>query len=46
MSVWNFLGVRGAYGQQIMPPPRLPNCEVVDGVPGSRCAITSTPAPA
>ncbi|MFD7908037.1 glycosyltransferase family 4 protein [Kitasatospora sp. NPDC059747] len=32
---WRFLGVRGAYGQQIMPPPRLPNCEVVDGVPGS-----------
>ncbi|MEV0117240.1 glycosyltransferase family 4 protein [Streptomyces sp. NPDC050844] len=31
---WHFLGVRGAYGQQIMPPPRLPNCEVVDGVPG------------
>ncbi|GHE00326.1 glycosyl transferase family 1 [Streptomyces alanosinicus] len=31
---WTFLGVRGAYGQQIMPPPRLPNCEVVDGVPG------------
>ncbi|MFJ8387691.1 glycosyltransferase family 4 protein [Streptomyces sp. NPDC094438] len=33
---WNFLGVRGAYGQQIMPPPRLPNCEVVDGVPGKQ----------
>lgn len=33
---WRFLGVRGAYGQQIMPPPRLPNCEVVDGVPGKR----------
>ncbi|MFG3155388.1 glycosyltransferase family 4 protein [Streptomyces sp. NPDC048219] len=33
---WNFLGVRGAYGQQIMPPPRLPNCEVVDGVPGQQ----------
>nr|WP_308293978.1 glycosyltransferase family 4 protein [Streptomyces sp. UNOC14_S4] len=33
---WKFLGVRGAYGQQIMPPPRLPNCEVVDGVPGQR----------
>ncbi|WP_235484580.1 glycosyltransferase family 4 protein [Streptomyces roseoverticillatus] len=33
---WNFLGVRGAYGQQIMPPPRLPNCEVIDGVPGNR----------
>ncbi|MGI5466251.1 glycosyltransferase family 4 protein [Streptomyces sp. CA-132043] len=31
---WQFLGVRGAYGQQIMPPPRLPNCEVIDGVPG------------
>lgn len=31
---WEFLGVRGAYGQQIMPPPRLPNCEVLDGVPG------------
>ncbi|WP_380282437.1 glycosyltransferase family 4 protein [Kitasatospora purpeofusca] len=31
---WRFLGVRGAYGQQVMPPPRLPNCEVVDGVPG------------
>jgi glycosyltransferase involved in cell wall biosynthesis len=33
---WKFLGVRGAYGQQIMPPPRLPNCEVLDGVPGQR----------
>ncbi|WP_327359994.1 glycosyltransferase family 4 protein [Streptomyces sp. NBC_01296] len=33
---WNFLGVRGAYGQQVMPPPRLPNCEVVDGVPGQQ----------
>ncbi|PTM86549.1 glycosyltransferase family 4 protein [Streptomyces spinosirectus] len=33
---WNFLGVRGAYGRQVMPPPRLPNCEVVDGVPGQR----------
>jgi glycosyltransferase involved in cell wall biosynthesis len=32
---WSFLGVRGAYGQQVMPPPRLPNCEVVDGVPGN-----------
>ncbi|MBP2401657.1 glycosyltransferase family 4 protein [Streptomyces syringium] len=32
---WQFLGVRGAYGQQIMPPPRLPNCEVVEGVPGN-----------
>ncbi|GAA4934523.1 glycosyltransferase family 4 protein [Streptomyces coeruleoprunus] len=32
---WSFLGVRGAYGQQIMPPPRLPNCEVVDSVPGT-----------
>ncbi|MGW8375428.1 glycosyltransferase family 4 protein [Streptomyces sp. ODS28] len=31
---WKFLGVRGAYGQQIMPPPRLPNCEVADGVSG------------
>lgn len=33
---WKFLGVRGAYGQQIMPPPRLPNCDVVDGVPGQQ----------
>lgn len=33
---WKFLGVRGAYGQQIMPPPRLPNCEVLDGVPGQQ----------
>ncbi|MEV0375839.1 glycosyltransferase family 4 protein [Streptomyces sp. NPDC050636] len=28
---WKF---RGAYRQQIMPPPRLPNCEVADAVPG------------
>ncbi|MGC9382615.1 glycosyltransferase family 4 protein [Streptomyces sp. MH13] len=33
---WQFRGVRGAYGQQVMPPPRLPNCEVVDAVPGHR----------
>jgi hypothetical protein len=33
---WKFLGIRGAYGQQIMPPPRLPNCEVLDGVPGQQ----------
>ncbi|OQR63570.1 glycosyl transferase [Streptomyces maremycinicus] len=33
---WQFLGVRGAYGQQIMPPPRLPNCEVLESVPGQR----------
>ncbi len=33
---WQFRGVRGAYGQQVMPPPRLPNCEVVDSVPGHR----------
>ncbi|MGW2368504.1 glycosyltransferase family 4 protein [Streptomyces sp. NPDC001667] len=33
---WKFLGVRGAYGQQVMPPLRLPNCEVLDGVPGKR----------
>ncbi len=31
---WHFLGVRGAYGQQVMPPPRLPNCEVLDNVTG------------
>jgi glycosyltransferase involved in cell wall biosynthesis len=31
---WRFLGVRGAYGHQVLPPPRLPNCEVVDGVAG------------
>ncbi|MFF0205153.1 hypothetical protein [Streptomyces sp. NPDC005017] len=31
---WRFRGVRGAYGKQVMPPPRLPNCEVVDSVPG------------
>ncbi|MFE4514852.1 glycosyltransferase family 4 protein [Kitasatospora sp. NPDC056783] len=33
---WRFRGVRGAYGEQVMPPPRLPNCEVVDSVPGHR----------
>ena len=33
---WRFLGVQGAYGQQIMPPPRLPNCEVLDSVPGQQ----------
>lgn len=33
---WHFRGVRGAYGRQVMPPPRLPNCEVVDSVPGHR----------
>ncbi|GGP35110.1 glycosyltransferase family 4 protein [Streptomyces abikoensis] len=33
---WNFLGVRGAYGQQVAPPMRLPNCEVLEGVPGDR----------
>nr|WP_086805084.1 glycosyltransferase family 4 protein [Streptomyces caniscabiei] len=33
---WKFLGVQGAYGQQVMPPPRLPNCEVVAGVPGQQ----------
>ncbi|WP_375136593.1 glycosyltransferase family 4 protein [Streptomyces sp. MA5143a] len=32
---WHFLGVRGAYGQQILPPPRLANCEVAESVPGS-----------
>ncbi|MEU5051703.1 glycosyltransferase family 4 protein [Streptomyces sp. NPDC021096] len=32
---WKFLGVRGAYGQQTKPPTRLPNCEIVDGVPGN-----------
>ncbi|MFE7131697.1 glycosyltransferase family 4 protein [Streptomyces sp. NPDC057638] len=31
---WKFLGVRGAYGHQITPPPRLPNCEVLPSVPG------------
>ncbi|KAA6224281.1 glycosyltransferase [Streptomyces albofaciens JCM 4342] len=31
---WHFLGVRGAYGRQVMPPPRLPNCEVLDSVTG------------
>ncbi len=30
----HFLGVRGAYGRQVMPPPRLPNCEVLDSVTG------------
>ncbi|MBB5122571.1 glycosyltransferase involved in cell wall biosynthesis [Streptomyces eurocidicus] len=35
MPEWEFLGVRGAYGQQTAPPVRLPNCEVVDGVPGN-----------
>ncbi|MFC8794994.1 glycosyltransferase family 4 protein [Streptomyces cinereoruber] len=33
---WRFRGVKGAYGEQVMPPPRLPNCEVVDSVPGHR----------
>lgn len=33
---WKFLGVQSAYGQQIMPPPRLPNGEVLDGVPGQQ----------
>jgi glycosyltransferase involved in cell wall biosynthesis len=33
---WRFLGVRGAYGRQIEPPPRLRNCEIADGVPGHR----------
>ncbi|MGC9437415.1 glycosyltransferase family 4 protein [Streptomyces sp. WG5] len=33
---WRFRGVRGAYGTQVMPPPRLPNCEVIDSVPGHR----------
>ncbi|MCX4095527.1 glycosyltransferase [Nocardia sp. alder85J] len=33
---WNFLGVRGAHGQQIMPAPRLPNCEVAEGVTGKQ----------
>ncbi|MER7023868.1 glycosyltransferase [Streptomyces sp. NPDC000404] len=33
---WKFRGVRGAYGEQVMPPPRLPNCEVVDSVPGQQ----------
>ncbi|WP_312024628.1 glycosyltransferase family 4 protein [Streptomyces sp. WAC 06783] len=33
---WKFLGVRGAYGEQVMPPPRLPNCEVLDSVPGQQ----------
>ncbi|UQA93701.1 glycosyltransferase family 4 protein [Streptomyces halobius] len=33
---WQFLGVRGAYGQQIPPPTQLLNCEVVDGVAGDQ----------
>jgi glycosyltransferase involved in cell wall biosynthesis len=33
---WKFLGVRGAYGQQVDPPPRLANCEVLDGVSGDQ----------
>ncbi|MFJ6247498.1 MULTISPECIES: glycosyltransferase family 4 protein [unclassified Streptomyces] len=33
---WRFRGVKGAYGEQVMPPPRLSNCEVVDSVPGHR----------
>lgn len=32
---WRFLGVKGSYGTQILPPTRLPNCEVADGVPGN-----------
>ncbi|MEU3557797.1 glycosyltransferase family 4 protein [Streptomyces fragilis] len=36
MPQWRFLGVRGAYGQQIEPPPRMPNCEVLHSVPGQR----------
>ncbi|MEV2255597.1 glycosyltransferase family 4 protein [Streptomyces sp. NPDC050147] len=31
---WHFLGVRGAYGQQLEPPTPLANGEVIDGVPG------------
>jgi glycosyltransferase involved in cell wall biosynthesis len=31
-----FLGVRGAYGQQIERPGGLPNVEVVDHMPGDR----------
>jgi glycosyltransferase involved in cell wall biosynthesis len=33
---WRFLGVRGAYGQQIEPPTRLPNCEVLDHISGDQ----------
>ncbi|MER7726968.1 glycosyltransferase family 4 protein [Streptomyces sp. NPDC096323] len=36
MPQWNFLGIQGAYGQQVMPPPRLPNCEVLESVPGQQ----------
>ncbi|MFF1792577.1 glycosyltransferase family 4 protein [Kitasatospora sp. NPDC058243] len=31
---WDFLGVRGAYGDQVMPSLRLSNCRVIDGVAG------------
>ncbi|MGK5530679.1 glycosyltransferase family 4 protein [Streptomyces sp. URMC 129] len=33
---WTFLGVRGAYGAQVPPPTRLPNCEIIDGVTGDQ----------
>ncbi|MFG2395337.1 glycosyltransferase family 4 protein [Streptomyces lavendulae] len=34
MPEWNFLGVMGSYGDQVKPPFRLSNCEVVKNVPG------------
>jgi glycosyltransferase involved in cell wall biosynthesis len=33
---WNFLGVRGAYGEQVTPPVWLPNCKVVESVTGNQ----------
>jgi glycosyltransferase involved in cell wall biosynthesis len=33
---WKFLGVRGAYGEQITPPPGLPNSEVAESVTGDQ----------
>ncbi|MFJ6054799.1 glycosyltransferase family 4 protein [Streptomyces sp. NPDC092307] len=34
MPEWNFLGVMGSYGEQVKPPMRLSNCEIVANVPG------------
>lgn len=34
MPELNFLGVCGAYGEQVKPPMRLSNCEVISGVTG------------
>ncbi|MFE3866327.1 glycosyltransferase family 4 protein [Streptomyces goshikiensis] len=34
MPEWNFLGVMGSYGEQVQPPMRLSNCDVVKNIPG------------